>query len=195
MLNQKSNRLSGFVSLSRISRFFIVAIMMTSLTAWAINPFAKTEVRDVDTFNQIVVGGLVNVEIKQGEQAGIEVSAFGIDMQDITTTVENGTLTLTTTGNHRGESIYIDVTYKSLTSVKTSGAATIETDGPINSETLSVAISGAGDADLELNVGELNVQMRDNGNLTLNGRVSVQNFKSYGGGGRLDNSDLQIGKQ
>ena len=195
MPNKKSNRLSGLVPSGRTSRFLIVAIMMTSSFAWAINPFAKTEIRDVDTFNQIVVGGLVNVQIKQGEQAGIEVSAFGIDMHDISTTVENGTLTVTTIGHHRGESISIDVTYKSLTSVRTSGAATIETDGPINAESFSVAISGAGDADLELNVGELNVEMRDNGNLTLNGRVKVQNFKSYGGGGRLDNSDLQIGQQ
>ena len=195
MLNRKSNRLLGVVSPGRISHFFIVAIMMTSSAACAINPFAKTEIREVATFNQIVVGGLVNVQIKQGEQAGIEVSAFGIDMQDISTTVENGTLIVTTTGNHRGESISIDVTYKSVTSVRTSGAATIKTDGPINAESFSVAISGAGDADLELNVGELNVEMRDNGNLTLNGRVNVQNFKSYGGGGRLDNSDLQIGQQ
>ena len=158
------------------------------------NPFAKTQIREVNNFNQIVVGGLVNVQIKQGEQAGIKVSAFGIDMQDITTTVKNGTLIMTTTGNHSGESISIDVTYNTLTSVRTSGTATIETDGPINAESFSVVIFDAEDADLELNVGELNVEMRDKGNLTLNGRVKVQNFKSYGGGGQLDNSYLQIGQ-
>jgi len=105
---------------------------MTSSAAWALNPFVKTQIREIDSFNQIVVGGLVNVQIKQGEQAGIEVSAFGIDMQDITTTVENGTLIMTTIGNHSGESISIDVTYNTLTSVRTSGTATIETDGRIN---------------------------------------------------------------
>jgi hypothetical protein len=161
----------------------------------AINPLAKTESRDVEAFNQIVVGGLVNVEIKQGDQAGIEVSAFGIDLEDIVTRVEGETLTVTTTGHQRGESISIDVTYEALTAIKTTGAATIETDGPINAESLRVVISDTGDADLELNVEELTIEMRDNGNLTLNGRAKVQNFKSHGGGGRLDNSDLRVGQQ
>ena len=194
MLNSKSIHIPGLFSGQGIARILMLALMMTCSTALAMDLFAKTESREVKAFNEIVVGGLVNVEIKQGEHAGIEVSAYGIDLEDITTIVENGTLLVTTTGNHRGESISIDVTYKSLTSVRTSGAATIETDGPINAESFSVAISDSGDADLELNVGELNVEMRNNGNLTLNGRAKVQNFKSHGGGGRLDNSDLRIGQ-
>lgn len=195
MLNRKSNRLSGLLPTRGISRFLMVALMMISSVAFAINPFAKTESRDVEAFNQIVVGGLVNVEIKQGDQAGIEVSAFGIDLEDIVTRVEGETLTVTTTGYQRGESISIDVTYENLSAIRTSGAATIETDGPINAESLMVVISDTGDAELELNVEVLNIEMRDNGNLTLNGRAKVQNFKSHGGGGRLDNSGLRVGQQ
>ena len=195
MLNRTTKLISGLLPTRGISRFLMVALMMISSTALAINPFAKTESRDVEAFNQIVVGGLVNVEIKQGDQAGIEISAFGIDLEDIVTRVEGGTLTVTTTGYQRGESISIDVTYESLTAIRTSGAATIETDGPINAASLMVVISDTGDADLELNVEELNIEMRDNGNLTLNGRAKVQNFKSHGGGGRLDNSDLRVGQQ
>ena len=195
MLNRKSKLISGLLPTRAISRFLMLALMMISSTAFAINPFAKTESRDVEAFNQIVVGGLVNVEIKQGDQAGIEISAFGIDLEDIVTRVEHGTLTVTTTGYQRGESISIDVTYENLSAIRTSGAATIETDGPINAESLRVVISDTGDADLELNVEELNIEMRDNGNLTLNGRAKVQNFKSHGGGGRLDNSDLRVGQQ
>ena len=195
MLNKKSKLILGLFPARGISRFLMVALMIISSAAMAINPFAKTESRDVEAFSQIVVGGLVHVEIKQGDQAGIEVSAFGIDLEDIVTRVEGETLTVTTTGHQRGESISIYVTYEALAAIKTTGAATIETDGPINAESLRVVISDTGDADLELNVEELTIEMRDNGNLTLNGRAKVQNFKSHGGGGRLDNSDLRVGQQ
>jgi hypothetical protein len=195
MLNNKSINMSVLFSARMVTRFLMLALMMISATALAINPFAETESREVEAFNEIVVGGLVNVEIKQGKQAGIEVSAFGIELEDILTKVKDGTLTVTTNGYHRGESISVEVTYETLTAIKTSGAATIETDGPIKAETLRIVISDAGDADLELNVQELNVEMRGNGNLELKGHAQLQNFKSHGGGGRLDNSDLRVGQQ
>jgi hypothetical protein len=194
MFSKNSKQLSGIITTRRMTYVLLVALMMSNSTAWAINLFAKTESRDIDAFNQIVVGGLVNVEIKQGAQAGIEISAFGIDMEDIVTKVENGKLIVTTTGNHRGESISIDVIYESLIAIKTSGAATIETDGPINAKIFKIVISDSGDADLELNVEKLNVEMRGNGNLALNSRVKIQNVKSHGGGGRLGNSELRGGQ-
>ena len=194
MLNSKSILIPGLFSAQGIARILMLALMMTCSTALAMDLFAKTESREVKAFNEIVVGGLVNVEIKQGEQAGIEVSAYGIDLEDIITKVKDGILIVTTSGNHRGESISIEVTYETLTAIKTSGAATIKTDGPVIADSLIIEITDSGDAKLELDVKELNVQMQGNGNLQLKGLAHVQNFKSHGGGGRLDNSDLRVGQ-
>jgi hypothetical protein len=193
MFNKKLNRLLGGTATSSVSNLIIVVLMTISNAACAVNPFATKENREIEPFTKIVVGGLVNVEIKQGEQEGIEISAFGIAMQDIVTSVDNDTLTMLTKGNHRGESISIEVTYRDLWAVKTSGAATIKTEGPIMTKLFKVEISDAGDASLELDVAELTIEMRDNGNLTLSGRSGVQNIKSYGGGGRLNNSRLRVG--
>ncbi|MFQ3244392.1 MAG: hypothetical protein ACI9SP_001020 [Arenicella sp.] len=193
MFNKKLNRLLGGTATSSVSNLIIVVLMTISNAACAVNPFATKENREIEPFTKIVVGGLVNVEIKQGEQEGIEISAFGIAMQDIVTSVDNDTLTMLTKGNHRGESISIEVTYRDLRAVKTSGAATIKTEGPIMTKLFKVEISDAGDASLELDVAELTIEMRDNGNLTLSGRSGVQNIKSYGGGGRLNNSRLRVG--
>lgn len=193
MFNKKLNRLLGGTATSSVSNLIIVVLMTISNAACAVNPFATKKNREIEPFTKIVVGGLVNVEIKQGEQEGIEISAFGIAMQDIVTSVDNDTLTMLTKGNHRGESISIEVTYRDLWAVKTSGAATIKTEGPIMTKLFKVEISDAGDASLELDVAELTIEMRDNGNLTLSGRSGVQNIKSYGGGGRLNNSRLRVG--
>lgn len=193
MFNKKLNRLLGGTVTSSVSNLIIVVLMTISTAACAVNPFATTESREIEPFTKIVVGGLVNVEIKQGEQEGIEISAFGIAMQDIVTSVDHDTLTVMTKGNHRGESISIEVTYRDLQAVKTSGAATIKTEGPIMTKLFKVEISDAGDASLELDVAELTIEMRGNGNLTLSGRSGVQNIKSFGGGGRLNNSMLEVG--
>jgi hypothetical protein len=198
MFNKNLKRLLGLTSTPSSSRLqfsnlLIAALLTISATACAVNPFATTESRETEPFTKIVVGGLVNVEVKQGEQEGIEISAFGIAMHDIVTSVDGDTLTLLTKGNHSGESISIEVTYKNLQAVKTSGAATIKTDGPIIAEMFRVEIFDSGDANLELDVVDLTIEMQDNGNLSLSGRAAAQNIKSYGGGGRLNNSRLRVG--
>ena len=69
----------------------------------------------------------------------------------------------------------------------------LKTEGPIMTKLFKVEISDAGDASLELDVAELTIDMRGNGNLTLSGRSGVQNIRSFGGGGRLNNSMLEVG--
>jgi hypothetical protein len=156
------------------------------------SPLAKKEVRDVAAFHTIEVAGLVNVNIKQGDQATIKVRAYGIAMQDIITLVKDGTLLVTTEGSHRGESIAVDVIYTNLRALKTADSATIKTDGVLKTDTLDIEITDAGDANLELDVNQLNIDMRGNGNLTLKGRAVSQSLISHGGGGSLSNASLKI---
>lgn len=167
---------------------FIVVIPM----ACAASPLAKKEVREVSGFHTIAVGGLVNVKIKQGDKAAVKVRAYGIAMHDIITKVKGDTLLVTTNGSHSGESISIEVIYTDLRALKTSGAATIKTDGVLKADTLDISITDAGDANLELDVNQLNIDMRGNGNLKLKGQVVSQSLISHGGGGSLSNSGLKV---
>ena len=160
--------------------------------ACAASPLANEELRDVTAFHKIEVGGLVNAIIKQGDEAAIKVRAYGIAMQDIITKVKGGTLLVTTKGSHRGESISIEITYTNLRAVKTSGSATIKTGGALKADILDISITGAGDANLELDVNQLNIDMRGNGNLKLKGQAVSQSLISHGGGGSLSNANLEI---
>jgi hypothetical protein len=178
-------------SISFIRSFFLGLIIVVPM-ACAAGPLANTEARAVPDFNKIEVGGLVNVKIEHGDKAKIEVRAYGIDMQDIITEVNNNTLLLTTKGSHSGESILITVIYTDLVALKTSGAATLKTNGAIQAESIAVEITNAGDANLELDVNTLMVDMRGNGNLRLAGRVVSQSITSHGGGGSLSNADLIV---
>ena len=167
----------------------LVAVIPMACTA---GPLAEKEVREVADFHKIEVGGLVNASIEQGDEVGVEVCAYGIAMQDIITEVEDDTLLVTTKGSHSGESISITVTYTDLLALKTSGAATIKTDGVLKSDTLSIEITDAGDANLEIDVNRLTIDMRGNGNLKVSGQTVSQSLISHGGGGSLSNAGLRI---
>ena len=177
-------------------RSLLLSLIAVIPMACAAGPLARSEVREVADFNKIEVGGLVNVKIEHGDKAGVEVRAYGIAMQDIITEVDGDTLLVTTKGSHSGESISIKVTYTELLAPKTSGAATITTNGVLKTDSIDIEITDAGDANLELDVNQLNVDMRGNGNLKLAGQAVSQSLTSNGGGGSLNNTGLRItGKQ
>ena len=177
--------------LNKLKILLVVAVASISIAS-AANPFSKSETRDIEPFSKIEVGGLVNVKINQGDVPSAYISAYGIDMSDIITRVEDDTLFITTKGNHRGESIHIDITYLQLSEIKTSGVATIKTDGALASEKLRINITGNGDAKLAIDTQDLVIHMQGNGNLQVSGTTNTQAITSHGGGGRLDNSNLDI---
>lgn len=148
------------------------------------------EIRKISAFTKIEAGGLVNIELIQGDKHQVKIWAKGIALSDILTKNTKDTLIVTTQGNHRGETIRIQLTYVELSEIKTDGAANIKAPNAIAADTLNIFIASNGDADLNLDVGNLNVDMRGNGNLTLKGRAKSQNIKSSGGGGSLNNNQL-----
>jgi hypothetical protein len=193
-INVKStNPKSNNFGLDRIKIFTALCIFITfSMEVLADKPFSQYEARDVEAFSAVEVGGLVNVVLKHGNELGVEVSAYGIELDEIISEVNEGVLLLTTSGFHSGESIKVIVTYEYLNEVRTSGAATIKTSGVIQSEHFKIKISDSGDANIEVAADKLEVEMRGNGNLKIYGTANTQTIASYGGGGRLDNSDLKI---
>ncbi len=152
-------------------------------------PFEEN--RKIPSFTKIEASGLVSIELIKGDTHKVKVWAKGIALRDILTKNTKNTLILTTQGNHRGETIRVQVTYVELEEIKTGDAATITASNAIAADTLTIFITGNGDADLNLDVSNLNVDMRGNGNLTLKGRAKNQNIKSHGGGGSLNNSRLK----
>lgn len=188
-INMKTRKNRPTIATLRRLLLSLATVIPMACTA---GPLAEKQVRDVADFHQIEVGGLVNVRLEQGDEVGVEVRAYGIAMQDIVTNVKDDTLLVTTKGSHSGESISITVTYTDLLAIKTSGAATIKTDGVLKSDTLSIDITDAGDANLEIDVNRLTIDMRGNGNLTVTGQAVSQSLTSHGGGGSLSNAGLRI---
>lgn len=152
------------------------------------------EMRPVSEFQIIRVGGLVHVVVHAGVEEAISIRASGISLRDVVTRVDDGLLLVTTRGQHNSESVHIDVTYRRLTEIHTSGSATITSAGPIRTDTLEVFLDEAGDARLEVDVDHLHIDMRGAGNLYVTGRTKTQRVVSHGSAGSLNNVSLQVGR-
>lgn len=178
-------------SLFAVLATLIMSGMITGCTLMA-QIAGSSEVRTLNDFNCIEVGGLSNVMLVHGANPSAEVKAAGIELKDITTEVTDGILRVDTRGFHRGESILVTVTYNRLGSVKIAGSSTVTSDGPISADKLKLIITGNGDADLELNVASVEANMSGGGNLRLTGKAGAQQIVSGGSSGSLNNAGLEI---
>ena len=186
-VHQQSDNIKRWVIITFV--LFVIGFYFMNVTA---SGDSGTELRQLDAFERIEVGGLVNVILHEGDEYKADIDVSGMPLEDIVTQVEDGTLVVTSEGFHSGESIEIHVTHQGITAVKTSGTATITTEDTLKTTTLSISITGSGDAELDVDVDVLNIAMSGNGNLTVEGEAKQHTLTSSGGGGSFDNGGLSI---
>ncbi len=170
------------------------------------------EDREVDEFHVIDAGGLAEVYLQPGVEQQVRVEVRRIDLEDVITRVEDGVLTVSTVGNHSGETVRVHVVYTQLDGVHVSGAAEVHAEGVLEADTVEVSTNGAGDikslsvkanslyisinnsgnAEIEVDTDELFIEMHDNGDLRVRGATNRQNVRSFGSRGTLSNGGLEI---
>jgi hypothetical protein len=171
---------------------------------------SQTESREVEKFTALKISGLAEVIITQAKVQKLVVQVSGMPIADVVTTVENETLIITTKGFHRGESVQIFVHYNQLNSISTSGSAeltgtntlntqhmSITTNGSgdikdltIKADTLKVSINDSGNAYLDVDVNDIEIEMNDAGDLSIQGVTKRQNIRSNASRGTLSNGNL-----
>ena len=171
---------------------------------------SQTESREVGKFTALKISGLAEVIITQANEQKLVVKVSGMPIADVVTTRENETLTITTKGYHRGESVQVFVNYKQLNSISTSGSAELTSTNTLNTKHMSITTNGAGDikyltikadtlkvnindsgnAYLDVNVNDIEIEMNDAGDLSIQGTAKQQRITSNGSRGTLSNADL-----
>ncbi len=139
-----------------------------------------TESRTVSNFSNVVLAGVGELSITQGDNESLTIEADDNLMPLITTKVENGTLTIgldTTRGTftiNPSRPIKYTLQVKTLNSLQLSGAGNISAPS-LKSESLIVSSSGAGNLNLaQLDTKTVNVTLSGAGNISLNGQVESQ---------------------
>lgn len=155
------------------------------------NGHVHQDTRTLPGFERIKVSGGFEIILKQGNEHAIEIEADDNLHPLILTEIENNTLYISSENRLKGsEDIQITITAPIFRRVRISGAVDLQTDGLIQSKALELDLSGAGDADMHLDVGELRVSMSGAGALELEGDAKIAHF-NISGAGQIEAFELE----
>jgi hypothetical protein len=190
-------------------------ILFLALIQVACSEFvSQTESREVGKFTALEISGLAEVIITQASKQKLMIKVSNMPITDVVTKVENKTLIIATKGFHRGESVQVFVDYNQLNSISTSGSAEltgtnilntqnmlVTTNGAgdikdlaIKADKLTVSINGSGNANLDVEVESIVMEMNDAGDLSIQGIAKQQHLVSNSSRGTLSNADLAYSK-
>lgn len=131
-----------------------------------------TEKRKIQRFHTLKVSGLSVVYLSNRFTPEITLEVSGIALEDIITEYDNGSLHITTKGNHTGEKIKITVGSGQLKSIIVADAAEIYGTSPIKVPKLNISSLDVGAAALKVSAGKLRVNL-DGGDLDLTGNTDL----------------------
>jgi len=151
-----------------------------------------TQAREVSGFDRVVLNGIGDVIITQGDREALEIEAEDNVIPNITTEVEDGTLQISF--NRKTiiptKSIKFHLTMRTIRGMETKGVSNI-TSEKIDTDALELGISGTGNIEIEnLSAESTTVNVSGAGNLTANGKVSSQKI-TLSGAGNYNGADLQ----
>ena len=152
-----------------------------------------TEKREVKGFDKIQLGTLGMLEIIQGEEEGLEISAEENLLPYLITAIKGNTLEISTANNVTIEPTK-DITYilkvRNLSGIYTSSLGSINAI-QLTTDKIEVGISSLGNISIAtLIAGDLQVRISSSGNLSLAGKVATQNVE-ISSSGNYSGGDLQ----
>ena len=159
------------------------------------NRLVKEESREIsNSFQQIRSTGPVDIILKQGSVTTVVVRADANIIPYISTTVKNGTLTVSTKRNIRFAKVMeVYVTTPEINLISASGSGDVLCKDVFKAPGMKVMVSGSGDVSANLESKDVIIKLSGSGDVTVNGiHGSVQMVVS--GSGDVKAGRLQLMK-
>jgi hypothetical protein len=153
------------------------AVLLAGCTGGPSTPTAQvsapaTQTRSVAQFSRINLAGSNNVTVTVGGPQSVVVVADSKLINDVTTRVVDGTLTIAATGSFTAQSpMSVEVSVPSLAALEVSGSGQISASG-IKAQWLTVTISGNGVLYAIGSTAQLDVTLSGEGTAQLNQLVA-----------------------
>jgi len=146
--------------------------------------------RSLTSFNEIRIGGTVNVYLSQGSLEAALVETDANLVKYIETNVKDGVLEIGIMHDveiKKATKIEVYVTLKDVKKISNNGVGNVSTEGTLNVPTLKIESEGVGNFTLSLDCENFSADVNSVGNLTLSGRAanvkidnnSVGNIKAF----------------
>lgn len=129
---------------------------------------------ETENYDAIQVEGSMDVELVNGTEGNIEITAEENIIDYIVITVKDNTLIIDTkdgVGFSTSKGIKVKVPFEELSRVTLNGSGDIETSGTIHSDNFKVELEGSGDITLDLNTRSSEVSLDGSGDITLTGKT------------------------
>lgn len=153
-----------------------------------------SQVRAVDQFSSIEVGGSVKLVIKQGPGVQLRILADDNILKGVSTSVRNNRLIIKMEDNFcETGPVTIYATSGNLDGVEASGAVEVVSEGRINSNKFNLDLSGSSKVALDISCGDMNTQTSGSSKVMLKGQAGTHNLK-MSGSAELDAFDFVVGK-
>jgi hypothetical protein len=150
--------------------FPMIAVLGLLLSCSFMRPdFPKEDVRKLNTFTGIGVGVNADVYYTPGNQHEIRIEGDARDVDDLITEVRNGFLQIKYDNwRTRHSKLTIYITSEELDAVKMSGSGHFESEKPISSDEMELAVSGSGNIVFDrLEADEVDVKISGSGSIEL----------------------------
>lgn len=185
--------------LGAIFTLLILAVIFAFAFNSNFNAFTRpgnviSQTRTVSNFNKINLEGIGQLNIIQGDSESMSIEAPENILKNIETKVDDNILEISYEHNwpfiffNPSNKIKFNVTAKNIDEIKTSGAATINSN-EIKSDNLKVEISGAGKAQINVEVKNLETKISGAGDFIINGSAEKENI-SVSGAGQYNGKNL-----
>ena len=167
----------------KIFILFVSAISMVSL-----NTFAQSgQTRSVSGFSSIESGGPFNVHVKIGGTESVRLDVDDDVLNDVRTDVEGGVLKIGFRRNfslrsHNIKRGDIYVTAKSLNGLSNSGSGSLDLDGALTGQNVSVILSGSGNIRVAVKASALETRISGSGGIHIKGNTESAEFRISGSG-------------
>ena len=143
------------------------------------------EARTAGDFHGIAVSGGIELKVRQGSQAAIEVKAEANVLPHVETVAENGTLQVRWKKGSKlrvKDTPQVSVTVVGLQSIASAGSGAIAV-APLKTPKLAVSLAGSGDAAIDaLQADELAISIAGSGDLKASGQVTRLQLRIAGSG-------------
>lgn len=152
--------------------------------------------RSIGAFHTLIVDGLAVVYLTDKDQDRARLEVTGMPIEDVVTEVKSGVLTVTTRGQHSGESIKVYVSSEQLKEISVGGSSELLPEATVKANKLSVKVLDNGYAWVKVAVNELTVIMQG-GDLNIDGSANTRLLldKDPEHRGTLQEADLEIGNR
>lgn len=153
---------------------------MVALLSGTIKAQDSSIVPEVAPFSAIEAGGIFKIELIQGENHFVEITADESILSDVDVRVRNGVLKLGFSGSTRRASITATVMTPEVEKINLSGASSLNASTVIESPSLELILSGASSITMEVQTESLRSRVSGASNLTLTGEAREHNVSASG---------------